>query len=78
MSRSKGWGKIEGMRGQLTKRIGLKSGLLATVEPEWLKKVQTCSLNDTDFGPLLKLGMKECKALTVSERISLKQYTIAE
>ena len=55
--------------------LGSKSGLLATVEPEWLKKVQICSLNDVDFGPLLKLGMKECKMLSVSERMSLKQYT---
>ena len=53
--------------------LGLKSGLLATVEPEWLKKVQICSLNDVDFRPLLKLGMNECKMLSVSERISLKQ-----
>ena len=58
--------------------LGLKSGLLATVEPNWLKKVQVCSLNDVDFGPLLKLGLKECKELSVSERISLKQYTIVD
>ena len=49
------------------KNLGLKSGLLATVEPDWLKKVQICSLNDVDFGSLLKLGMKECKMLSVSE-----------
>ena len=48
------------------------------MEPEWLKKVQICSLNDVDFGPLLKLGVKECKMLSVSERMSLKQYTIAD